>query len=209
MAGAGTRTHVLITLGVLFTIGGLTRVLPSTLAAAEETAADEHGSDAEPHGETVPASYSMPDDSTPAEEQICLTGAAAEALASDQEALAARADALREQELALRSRSQELDRQAAELAALKTTIDDRWKSMATSADNDIQHLAQMYSAMKPDQAAGIFNQMDPGFAAGFLRLMPSDQAGLILAGMQADKAYIVSVKLASKNGDIRSASTPQ
>ncbi|MEM5518869.1 hypothetical protein WNY37_18060 [Henriciella sp. AS95] len=208
MAGAGTRTHVLITLGALFTIGGLTRVLPSTLASAEETV-EEHASDADVHGETVAAAYSLSDDDAASDDRICLTGTAAEALASDQEALKARADALQEQEFALRTRSQELERQAAELAALKTTIDDRWKSMATSADGDIEHLAQMYSAMKPDQAAGIFNQMDPGFAAGFLRLMPSDQAGLILAGMNTDKAYVVSVKLASKNGDIRSASTPQ
>jgi flagellar motility protein MotE (MotC chaperone) len=75
--------------------------------------------------------------------------------------------------------------------------------MAETANQDIQHLAQMYGAMKPDQAAGIFNQMDAGFAAGFLRLIPSDQAGLILANMENEKAYIVSVKIASTNSDLR------
>lgn len=209
MAGSGTRTHVLITLGVLFTIGGATRILPSTLASAENSKVEET-SLAAATVEHAPDTHTPPATAPKAGlTEVCLTGEAAEALTSDQEALKARADALQEQELELQARKQELDKQAVELAALRETIDERWKTMSTNADNDITHLAQMYSAMKPDQAAGIFNQMDPGFAAGFLRLMPSDQAGLILAGMQSEKAYVVSVKLASKNGDIRSASTPQ
>ena len=53
--------------------------------------------------------------------------------------------------------------------------------------------------------AAIFDQMDPAFAAGFLRLMQSDQAGMILAGMDTSKAYVVSVRLASLNDDIRAA----
>lgn len=36
MAGKA-RTHVLITLGVLFTVGGVVRILPDTLASAENT----------------------------------------------------------------------------------------------------------------------------------------------------------------------------
>ena len=64
-------------------------------------------------------------------------------------------------------------------------------------------MAQMYGAMKPDQAAIIFNQMDPGFAAGFLRLLNSEQAGLIMANMESQQAYIVSVRLASINEDLR------
>ncbi|OYW84184.1 MAG: hypothetical protein B7Z22_11160, partial [Hyphomonas sp. 32-62-5] len=83
------------------------------------------------------------------------------------------------------------------------TLEARWQEMQASSDQDIEHLARMYSAMKPDQAALIFNQMDAGFAAGFLRLMASDQAGLILANMEAQKAYLVSVKLATMNDDVR------
>ncbi len=206
MAKSSARTHVLLTLGALFTIGGATRILPHAIAAAEGNSGAQT-STAAAHAEVTPAAFEL--DTSPVDEKVCFTGAAAAALASDQKSLKDRAAALQEQELALRAREQALDQQAAELQSLQQTVNDRWKNMTTSANEDIQHLAQMYSAMKPDQAAGIFNQMDPGFAAGFLRLMPSDQAGLILAGMQAEKAYIVSVKLASKNGDIRSAAPPQ
>jgi flagellar motility protein MotE (MotC chaperone) len=50
--------------------------------------------------------------------------------------------------------------------------------------------------------------MDSGFAAGFLRLMVPDQAGLVLANMEAEKAYLVSIKLATMNDDVRTMDPP-
>ena len=210
MAG-NARTHVLITLGVLFTIGGITRILPQTRAVAEENASEV----AEPAtpatardaaSETKPAAPKPAAQTTSAApDEICLTGEAASALASDQAALKERTAALQQREIDIRAREAELKRQADELAALQQAVEERWDTMTVSAGADIEHLTQMYSVMKPDQAAGIFNQMDPAFAAGFLRLMQSDQAGLILASMQPDKAYVVSVKMANKNSDVRSA----
>ena len=91
------------------------------------------------------------------------------------------------------------------MQALQTTLETRWQQIQGASDQDIKHLAGMYSAMKPDSAASIFNQMDPAFAAGFLRLMPSEQAGLILASMDSKKAYVISVKVASMNADVRNA----
>jgi len=99
----------------------------------------------------------------------------------------------------------ELESQTAELQALQTTLEARWQEIQGASDQDIKHLAGMYSAMKPDAAASIFNHMDPAFAAGFLRLIPSEQAGLILANMDSKKAYVISVKLATMNADVRNA----
>jgi len=84
-------------------------------------------------------------------------------------------------------------------------LNERWAEMKSESDSDLKHLAQMYGSMKPDQASLIFNEMDTNFAAGFLRQLPSDQAGLILANMDTEKAYIVSVRLASMNDDIRTS----
>lgn len=204
MAGSNTRTHVLLTLGVLFTIGGATRILPHTFASAEEGKSQPQDETETAPADLVPAAFEM---SGPAvEEQVCFTGEAAASLAADRKAFEERARILQDQELSVQARQQRLDEQAEELKALQATLEDRWQKMEASAGQDLEHLAQMYSAMKPDQAAPIFNQMDPGFAAGFLRLMPSDQAGLILANMEASKAYVVSVRMASQNGDIRAAS---
>ncbi|MEE2878112.1 MAG: hypothetical protein VX593_03820 [Pseudomonadota bacterium] len=203
MAAGNARTHVLLTLGVLFTIGGASRILPSTFAIAEDKTA---AASAELDADALQASYVPADtDAADAVDKICLTGETAEALAKDQEALDVRVEAIQEQELSLQARKIDLDQRAEELQALQKTLEDRWRQMSAEADQDVEHLAQMYAAMKPDQAAPIFNQMDPGFAAGFLRLMQSDQAGMILASMDSSKAYIVSVKLASLNDDIRAA----
>lgn len=207
-----TSTNVLLTLGVLFTIGGATRFLPSFAEAEEtavqaETAAYTSGvshadNEAHPESDTL----TPPEVTAAAPENVCFTDEAAAALTEDQRQFEAQQQAQLDQQLALDARQVELDRQAAELQALHETLETRWASMQAAADEDLAHLARMYGAMKPREAASIFNQMDPGFAAGFLKLMPSEQAGQVLAGMESDKAYIVSVKLASVNADIRSPS---
>ena len=135
--------------------------------------------------------------------KVCLTGDLVEAMEQDQKTIEQRISDLRAEEIQFQNRKMELDQQAEDLKSIQIQWDDRWQRMAEAANEDIQHLAQMYGAMKPDQAAGIFNQMDAGFAAGFLRLIPSDQAGLILANMENEKAYVVSVKIASTNSDLR------
>ncbi|WP_018148364.1 MotE family protein [Henriciella marina] len=218
MAGKA-RTHVLITLGVLFTVGGITRIMPDMLASAENTTPETNQAEEA----AVPAALSPSTEDAPQQQaslqpavsteqlkalpsEFCLTGEAAAALASDQSALQARSADLQQREIDLRAREADLRRQADELSALQAAVEERWDKMTVNAEADLEHLTDMYSAMKPDQAALIFNQMDPGFAAGFLRLMNSDQAGLILAGMQSDKAYVVSVQMANRNRDIRSAS---
>ena len=201
-----TRSNVLLTLGILFTIGGATRIIPHTFAEAENSPAEETRDAPQSEPRLMQAAYEPDSMSTsPSENEVCFSGAAASAMAEDQKSFEARTQALQEQELSLQARKQELDRQSEELKTLQASLEDRWQEMSATADQDIQHLAQMYSSMKPDQAAAIFNQMDASFAAGFLRLMPSEQAGGILAGMNTNKAYVVSVKLASRNSDIREA----
>ncbi len=189
------RTHVLLTIGVLFTIAGGTRWLPQAFATTGGDTMSSRPSD------LLPKSYIDDNDTV---QRVCLTGDLAEAMEQDQMSIEQRIAELREEEISFQTRKLELDQRAEDLKAIQEQLDERWQRMAETANQDIQHLAQMYGAMKPDQAAGIFNQMDAGFAAGFLRLIPSDQAGLIMANMENEKAYVVSVKLASRNSDLRS-----
>jgi len=197
------RSHVLLTLGILFSVGGVIRFLPTNLAVAEETQPIEHP---EPKAQPDEQLISAPETELPDIAQVCFTSDAAAMLKQDQTEIEREAQDLQALKRSLQAWQDDLNRDRAELQAVQETLEDRWQQMQTTSDNDVQHLAQMYRAMKPDQAASIFDQMDAGFAAGFLRLMPSDQAGLILARMQTNKAYIVSVKLASRNDDIRNAS---
>ncbi len=196
-------SHVLLTLGVLFTIGGATRFLPSGLAFAEDlglssTAAAASADTGATRIDTVPATGTGP-------AEVCFTTESAAMVAEDQWLFESQKEELKNEKLALQTWEKELQTQTTELQALQTTLEARWQEIQGASDQDIKHLAGMYSAMKPDAAASIFNQMDPAFAAGFLRLIPSEQAGLILANMDSKKAYVISVKLATMNADVRNA----
>ena len=197
-------SHVLLTLGVLFTIGGATRFLPGDLAFAEDL-----GIKPAEKGEAAsgPAASKTPGPRAAAggPDEVCFTTESAAMVAEDQWLFESQKEELKKEKLALQTWEKELQTQTAELQNLQTTLEDRWQQIQTASDADIKHLAGMYSIMKPDQAATIFNQMDPAFAAGFLRLMASEQAGMILANMDSKKAYVISVKLATMNADVRNA----
>jgi flagellar motility protein MotE (MotC chaperone) len=196
-------SHVLLTLGVLFTIGGATRFLPNGLAFAEDlggkisTEATTH-----PEAEAAPAADAG---AKKGPGEVCFTDKSAAMVAEDQWLFESQKEELKNEKLALQTWEKDLQAQTAELQQLQATLEARWQEIQGASDEDIKHLAGMYSAMKPDAAASIFNQMDPAFAAGFLRLIPSEQAGLILANMESKKAYVISVKLATMNADVRNA----
>lgn len=195
------QSSVLLTLGILFTVGAAARFMPDPAATAEDspTALNARASAIADPSPQIPAAARQ------AIGQVCFTEDMAQTLTADQSAVAEREATLIQRELALTEWENKLESRTNELAALRTTLDDRWKTMTAEADADINHLASMYATMKSKDAAPIFNQMDPKFAAGFLRLMDSEQAGAILAEMDSDKAYITSVTLANLNGDVRRA----
>lgn len=195
-------SHVLLTLGVLFTIGGATRFLPNGLAFAEDLGLKPAAETAANAGENA----AKPEPRSAADlQEVCFTTESAAMVAEDQWLFESQKEELKNEKLALQTWEKELETQTAELQALQTTLESRWQEIQGASDQDIKHLAGMYSAMKPDAAASIFNQMDPAFAAGFLRLIASEQAGLILANMEPKKAYVISVKLATMNADVRNA----
>lgn len=136
-------------------------------------------------------------------DQVCFSAEQAAALQQDQWLFEEELEALDARQLELIGWEKELEKQTESLASLQDALDRRWDQMQNSAEEDIEHLAGMYSAMKPKDAAIIFDRMDASFGAGFLRTMRSEQAGKILAEMNPDKAYAVSVTLASRNADIR------
>jgi flagellar motility protein MotE (MotC chaperone) len=204
-----TSSQVLVTLGVLFTIGGAARFLPNALATAEtatetmQTTTQTSGGDPN----VALANIISPNETLtlhPTETgQVCFTGEAAERATKSLDEIEARTNALDQRAISLSTQDAEIQQRLNELEAIESRLNKRWQDMTAEAEMDITHLAQMYGAMKPDQAAQIFDKMDPSFAAGFLRELKSEQAGLILARMDANKAYAVSIKIAARNDDIR------
>lgn len=197
---SANRSNVLLTLGVLFTLGAATRFIPANFAEAKEPSAEENVTPATSDAAAATPASQL---AMPIEGQICFGEDLSAQLASDQLRLETESGKLLERDLELQTWAAELEQTRSELTALQATLETRWQDMQAFAGEDLKHLAQMYGAMKPDQAATIFDQMDPGFAAGFLRLLNSEQAGLIMANMESQQAYIVSVRLASLNEDLR------
>jgi flagellar motility protein MotE (MotC chaperone) len=214
------RSHVLLTLGILFTIGGSARFMPSPLARAEgpepvpkeevqvealDTIDVDNVVEPGASGQTESAKKEPPTLPQVQIGEACFSGETAVQLSKDKALVDKEMAALRTKEVELKDWENKLKAETSDLQALQKSLDAKWAEMQQGSTEDIKHLAQMYGAMKPDQAAQIFNKMDPVFAAGFLRKLSSAQAGLILAGMDTEKAYIVSVRLASMNDDVRLA----
>lgn len=195
------KSNVLLTLGVLFTLGAATRLVPTNLTQATAAESAETATVTDASSDSIEADARAFGASP--EGQVCFSEDLSAQLASDQLRLKTESEQLEERQLELAAWEAELAQTSADLTALQASLETRWQDMQSFANEDLNHLAQMYGAMKPDQAATIFDQMDPGFAAGFLRLLSSEQAGLILASMESQQAYIVSVRLASLNEDLR------
>lgn len=195
---AGT-SHVLITLGALFSLGGATRMItlnyPNAAASAETGGEPAAGLGRAQVADDAAVEASL--------EKVCFSAEQAAAIQQDQWLFEEELEALDDQRIELAEWEAQLEEQTQSLSALQDVLDKRWQEMQLAADEDIKHLAKMYSAMKPKEAAAIFDRMDASFGAGFLRLMPSDQAGKILAEMNPDRAYTISAKIASKNSDVR------
>lgn len=125
------------------------------------------------------------------------------------EALRDREKRVSAQEIALAERVAALDLSEALIQARLqelTTAEDRLRATLALADQaaekDLAQLTEVYQAMKPKEAARLFDGMDPDFAAGFLGRMRPKEAAAILSGMSEERAYAASALLAGRNADV-------
>ncbi|MDF1871723.1 hypothetical protein [Vannielia sp.] len=124
------------------------------------------------------------------------------ALNAREAAVKSRESAVSEEMLALSRARQEI---AAEMEALRDAETELEATLALAdgaAENDLSQLTGVYEAMKPKDAAALFQEMDPKFAAGFLGRMQSARAAAVLAGMDPKAAYTISLILAGRNGSV-------
>jgi flagellar motility protein MotE (MotC chaperone) len=122
------------------------------------------------------------------------------------EALNARAAEVDAREAALEDRLAALDLAEQAIAARMTELEAAEASLKETialadgaAEKDITNLVAVYEAMKPADAARLFDTMAAEFAAGFLGRMRPDAAAAILAGMTPESAYAVSALIAGRN----------
>lgn len=69
------------------------------------------------------------------------------------------------------------------------------------AQQGIGHIAKIYEAMSPEEAARRIEKMDSAMAVELLSRIKSKQAGKIMGTISAEKAAVLSEKIAGKRED--------
>ena len=105
---------------------------------------------------------------------------------------------LTEREDVLKAAEQRLIARHGELAALQSKLEQLDHSRADRDEANWLGLVKMYEAMKPREAAAIFNDMDAPILLELIDRMKETKASAILATMQPDRARLATSQLAAK-----------
>lgn len=111
-------------------------------------------------------------------------------------ALDARASSLDSQAQALAASRAELDRRMAELNVLKTQLEALDAERKSRTEQDWLGLVRIYEAMRPQNAATIFDALDTRVLLQVLDRMGVRKAALVLANMQPERARVITQQLA-------------
>jgi flagellar motility protein MotE (MotC chaperone) len=161
---------------------------PSAPSAAERAPADPTPADPTPAGEK-PA---LPDERpVSGSERALLTD-----LRRRRQQLDAREAALAARETTLAAVEKRLDLRLAELAALQARLEALEQQRQGRDEANWRGLVKVYEAMKPRDAAAIFNDLDLPVLLPVLDRMKETKTAPILAAMQAERARLVTTELA-------------
>lgn len=103
---------------------------------------------------------------------------------------------LNESAAMLKAAEKEVDRKLAELNTLKAEIEKLLGQQSQMEDARIVSLVKIYEAMKPKEAATIFNTLDPDVLLSVVSRMNERRLSPILASMEPEKARMVTIRLA-------------
>lgn len=139
--------------------------------------------------ETTPATQACPDPPL----------ALAKALSGREVDLATKERAMEDRRAALALADTAITKRLAELEAAEAELKKTLALADGAAENDLLRLTAVYEAMKPADAAKLFQTMAPEFAAGFLGRMRPEAAAAVVSGLPPDTAYAISVLIAGRN----------
>lgn len=108
-----------------------------------------------------------------------------------------RQSALTARERALSAAEKQVSARMAELTALQKKIENETEARKDAASAQTMRLVAMYEAMKPADAAAIFNDLDRGVLLAVLRRMNVRRAAAIMAAMAPQRARLVTAELAA------------
>jgi flagellar motility protein MotE (MotC chaperone) len=105
---------------------------------------------------------------------------------------------VRTQESILAATETRVDTKIAQLKDLQAQIAALLVQRDAAQEKQVAALMKIYSAMKPQSAAGIFNTLDDSVLLPVAEEMKSDTLAPILSAMNPDAARKLTIKLASK-----------
>ena len=110
--------------------------------------------------------------------------------------LDSREEELNRMEQELQTQKTELEKRMSELEQTRKNISTVLEEKVQGDDKKIENLVQLYSNMKPQQAAKAFEDMDEGLAVDILGRMKKKNAAEIMNLVKAEKVKILSEKYA-------------
>lgn len=113
----------------------------------------------------------------------------------DWQELGKRKEELDRREQAITDMEAKLDQRVKELATLEASLKTMLDQAQQTKDEKLKHLIDVYTNMKPKQAAEVLESLDERIAVKILAGMKGRQAGEILTGVSAKKAAALSEQL--------------
>jgi flagellar motility protein MotE (MotC chaperone) len=165
---------------------------PETMdvAAAEDAAAARPEDAAETDGTAGPGGPSLePEEMTAGELELLQN------LSERREALEEREQALSERAALLTVAERRIDEKMAELTALRAQLEGMMGMVDEEQEARLTRLVSMYEAMRPTDAADIFNGLDMDVLIDVLQRMREQKSAPILAAMEPERARMVTAEL--------------
>jgi flagellar motility protein MotE (MotC chaperone) len=187
-----------------FKVSDLVVGIGTTVAPAARAQAASPSGPASPPAKTVAGVPVAPDaaPSTPTTDAQSLNPSEIEVLqqlAQRRAALDQRAGDLDQREVLLQAAEKRIDDKIAKLQELQNSIASDVQKRSAEDDARIQSLVKIYEAMKPKDAAQIFEQLDMPVLLSVLQRMKELKTSPILAAMDPVKAKTITTALAAKH----------
>jgi flagellar motility protein MotE (MotC chaperone) len=122
-----------------------------------------------------------------------------QSLAQRRSELDKRASELDQREALLQAAEQRINEKIGKLSAMETAIEATFKKQDQQDDDKIAGLVKIYEAMKPKEAARIFEQLDLPVLLNVVERMKTLKSSAVLASMDPTKAKAVTLALAERH----------
>lgn len=122
-----------------------------------------------------------------------------ERLSERREELEERAKSIEMREALLNAAEKRLEKRVEELKALENSIKQATRKRKQEQEEDLGKLVAMYQAMKPKQAAQIFEVLETDVLLDIVKIMNPRKVAAIMGQMRADAAGALSLAIAKGN----------